>query len=160
MLKLIGIVLALASVAGFADGQVQPVKVTLSAKDRVYHALADVVLEIRISNPSSEGVSVRTNDTDPPVYFHAVYLDGRLAIKTVLLPKNGTTKNVDYALGPGRARTYMATIGELLRKDQKIDRADAGEVNVSVDFPIVRYEDGAYKVIQVPSNTVTVVIAP
>ena len=140
--------------------QPSTVSVTISAKAQSYRTLGDVVLEIRISNLGDHRISLRTIDADPPVLPAAVDDAGRPAILTTMLPKTGTTRNLDYVLDARQIRRYEVTVRQLLGKGQQLSGGNAGPFNVKVVLLSLQYRDGIYKADQIESNSMRVGIAP
>jgi hypothetical protein len=122
------ITMLVALLPGRAADQTASISVTIDAKAQTYRALGDAVLEIHISNPSEQPVSVRTMEADPPVRPAAVDEHGRSALINRPAPKDGTTNNRDYRLEAKETKTYNVTVRDLLGRGQKLPSLEAGAV--------------------------------
>ena len=150
-----------------ADDQETGLSVTISSAESTYRNLGDAVLEIHISNTTAHRITVKTMDADPPVVVFALDAIGKMAIEEPVLTKSGKsanpalqTKNVDYALGPSETRSYRKTVLESMDKGQILQARSKPPITVTLMLPVVRYEQSAYHVILVKSNSIEIEINP
>ena len=143
----------------FAQTSQNSIGVTLTSEWQKYKTLGEAVLEVHITNPTSNIITTETVG-DPPISLEVKGENGDLAVKTALLNENRHSKRPEFRLEPHQTKVYKRTITGFLGLGQSLEKTDSTLFQITALVHITTYQDGKIQLHSFRSNVIQVRVDP